>query len=177
MLRYLKQRDELHDRDLVIGARPHFDATMQDVETMTVSQEKIELICSQCGDRGDVALDLSSKGLVDAPGEPHLPRGLAGLHKVRQMFLNKNKLTEVPLQVCQLGDLIGLNLGFNQLTMLPMEISDLSLLQALNLGTNQLSELPPTIGRLTSLMVLDLYGNKLRSLPSEIGQLRACERR
>ena len=77
------------------------------------------------------------------------------MNKLRQMFLNKNNLTEVPLQVCELGDLIGLNLGCNKLTMLPMEISDLSLLQALNLGTNQL-ELPPTIGRLTSLMVLDL---------------------
>ena len=176
VLRFLKQADELHDRDLVVGSRQHFDASVQAAATAAVSQEKIDSVCSQCGDHGDVALDLSSKGLVNAPDEPHLPRSLAGLHKLRQMFLNKNNLTEIPLQVCQLGDLIGLNLGYNKLTTLPLEISDLSLLQALNLGTNQLSELPPTIGRLTSLMVLDLYGNKLRRLPPEIGQLRALRR-
>lgn len=176
VVQFLKQADELHDCDFVVGTRQHFDANIQDASTPALSQEKVESICSQCGDRGDEALDLSSKGLVNSPDEPHLPRSLAGLHKLRQMFLNKNNLTEVPLQVCQLADLIGLNLGYNKLTMLPTEISDLSLLQALNLGTNQLLELPPSIGRLTSLMVLDLYGNQLRSLPREIGQLRALRR-
>jgi Leucine-rich repeat (LRR) protein len=176
VLQFLKHADELHDREFVVGSRQHFDASVRAAATQAVSQEKIESVCNQCKDRGDVALDLSSKGLVNAPDEPHLPSSLAGLHKLRQMFLNKNNLTEVPLQVCQLADLIGLNLGYNKITMLPTEISDLSLLQALNLGTNQLSELPPTIGRLTSLMVLDLYGNRLRRLPAEIGQLRALRR-
>ena len=175
VLDFLKKADSLHDRDYVVGSRQHFDESMRGT-AQSVSQAKIESTCAQCGDSGEVALDLSSKGLVNAPDEPHLPSSLAGLHKLRQMFLNKNNLTEVPLQVCQLADLIGLNLGYNKLTMLPPEICDLSLLQALNLGTNQLSELPPTIGRLTSLMVLDLYGNRIKRLPTEIGQLRALRR-
>ena len=141
-----------------MGSRQHFDASSRNTTATdtAVSDEKIESIITQCGIQEDVALDLSSSGLKT------LPRNLAGLHKLRQIFLNKNRMEELPLCLCELSDLIGLNLGYNELQVLPAEIGDLALLQALNLGTNRLSALPPTIGRLTSLMVLDLYGNSIK---------------
>ena len=69
----------------------------------------------------------------------------------------------MPIEVCQLNNLLGLNLGNNRLHSLPWEVCGLQSLQALNLGNNQLQELPPSIGRLLSLLVLDLYNNQLKA--------------
>ena len=71
-----------------------------------------------------------SQGRVQAPPLPRPPAA------------------QVPIEICQLSHLLGLNLGNNRLHSLPWEICGLQSLQALNLGGNQLHELPPSIGRL-----------------------------
>ena len=114
ILAFLRQRDKLHDRDFVVGSRQHFDASSRNTTATdtAVSDEKIESIITQCGIQEDVALDLSSSGLKT------LPRNLAGLHKLRQIFLNKNRMEELPLCLCELSDLIGSELAEPLLTLL-----------------------------------------------------------
>src|SRR5262249_44435879 len=76
--------------------------------------------------------------------------------KLQKLYLNKNQLKEVPLELWYLTDLQILNLKENQLGWLPAEIEKLSGLQELYLGSNSLRLLPPEMGHLTSLQKLNV---------------------
>ncbi|CAH3180149.1 unnamed protein product, partial [Porites lobata] len=65
-----------------------------------------------------------------------------------------------------------LYLNGNKLTELPAEISDFRELRELSISDNQLVGLPTSIQRLTKLERLYLSGNKLTELPAEISDLR-----
>ena len=69
MLRFPKQADELHDRDLVVGSRQHFDASVQVAATAAVSQERIESAALSAAS-GATWLWICRQRLVNAPAEP-----------------------------------------------------------------------------------------------------------
>ena len=73
------------------------------------------------------------------------------------------------LILLQLGDIIYEEMVLNRLTELPIEICELPKLAYLHLQRNALKELPAWIGNLTKLKELKLGGNFLTSLPKEIG--------
>ncbi|KAK9972081.1 hypothetical protein ABG768_025412, partial [Culter alburnus] len=108
--------------------------------------------------------------------------------------LSKNRLCEVPEEVCQfvsletlslyhncvrsltpslcqLQALTYLNLSRNQLSSLPPSVCQLPLLRVLIVSNNKLSVLPASIHTLTHLRQLDVSCNELQSLPVELGQL------
>ena len=64
-------------------------------------------------------------------------------------------------------------LGRNKLTSLPVEIWQLTSLRDLDLICNYLTSVPAEIGQLTSPETLWLSGYHLTSVPAEIGQLAA----
>ena len=94
-----------------------------------------------------------------------------GKEEWTKLHLIGERLTELPLEICQLTNLTSLDLGGNQLTTLPPEICQLTNLTSLVLGGNQLTALPPEICQLTNLTSLVLFHNQLSVLPPEIGQL------
>ncbi|TWW76654.1 Leucine-rich repeat and calponin -like proteiny domain-containing protein 3 [Takifugu flavidus] len=85
--------------------------------------------------------------------------------------LSRNRLSELPLEVCLFVSLESLNLYQNCLRSLPDSLVNLQALTYLNLSRNQLSALPAIICSLP-LKGLIACNNKLVSLPEELGQLR-----
>uniref|UniRef100_A0A8C5ELZ4 Calponin-homology (CH) domain-containing protein n=1 Tax=Gouania willdenowi TaxID=441366 RepID=A0A8C5ELZ4_GOUWI len=84
--------------------------------------------------------------------------------------LSKNRLTDVPSEVCHLVALETLNLYHNCIRTIPHTVISLQSLTSLNLSRNQLGSLPPCLCGLP-LRVLNASNNKLVSLPETIGQL------
>ncbi|KAK5868138.1 hypothetical protein PBY51_009178 [Eleginops maclovinus] len=85
--------------------------------------------------------------------------------------VSRNRLSELPLEVCLFVSLESLNLYQNCLRTLPESLLNLQSLTYLNLSRNQLCVLPPVVCSLP-LKVLIAGNNKLLSLPEEVGQLR-----
>uniref|UniRef100_A0A8C0WLW0 Calponin-homology (CH) domain-containing protein n=1 Tax=Castor canadensis TaxID=51338 RepID=A0A8C0WLW0_CASCN len=86
-------------------------------------------------------------------------------------YLSKNRLVEVPMELCHFVSLEILNLYHNCIRVIPEAIVNLQMLTYLNLSRNQLSALPACLCGLP-LKVLIASNNKLGSLPEEIGQLK-----
>uniref|UniRef100_A0A1A8HM05 Leucine-rich repeats and calponin homology (CH) domain containing 3 n=1 Tax=Nothobranchius kuhntae TaxID=321403 RepID=A0A1A8HM05_NOTKU len=122
------------------------------------------------------ALDEASvTGCVNLSGRKlkEFPRSAANhdLTDTIRADLSRNRLSELPLEVCLFVSLEYLNLYQNCLRSLPDSLVNLQTLTYLNLSRNQLSVLPPVICSLP-LKVLIASNNKLVSLPEELGQLR-----
>ncbi|XP_070538647.1 leucine-rich repeat and calponin homology domain-containing protein 1-like isoform X3 [Ptychodera flava] len=88
-----------------------------------------------------------------------------------EIDLSKNRLSEVPREVCECIWLEKINCYSNVIKSLPEDISKLKTLVYLNLSRNQLTNLPIYICLLQQLQVLVVSNNKLVSLPEEIGKL------
>ncbi|KAM9485314.1 leucine-rich repeat and calponin homology domain-containing protein 1-like isoform 7-T7 [Salvelinus alpinus] len=86
--------------------------------------------------------------------------------------LSRNRLAEVPMEVCHLVALESLNLYHNCIKTIPDTIINLQSLTSLNLSRNQLCALPACLCGLP-LRVLNASNNKLVCIPEAIGQLRS----
>ncbi|XP_061143012.1 leucine-rich repeat and calponin homology domain-containing protein 1 isoform X2 [Syngnathus typhle] len=113
------------------------------------------------------ALNLSARKLKE------FPRTAAGvdLSDTVEADLSKNRLSDVPSEVCHLVALESLNLYHNCIRSIPDAVISLHSLTWLNLSRNQLSSLPACLCTLP-LRVLNASNNKLVSLPESVGQLR-----
>ncbi|XP_051869231.1 leucine-rich repeat and calponin homology domain-containing protein 1 isoform X3 [Pristis pectinata] len=116
---------------------------------------------------GSGTLGLSGRKLKE------FPRSAVGhdLSDTVQADLSKNRLSEIPLEVCHFISLEILNLYHNCIKVIPDAVINLQALTNLNLSRNQLSTLPLCICALP-LKVLVVSNNKLVSLPEDIGQLK-----
>uniref|UniRef100_H3C1Y5 Leucine rich repeats and calponin homology domain containing 3 n=1 Tax=Tetraodon nigroviridis TaxID=99883 RepID=H3C1Y5_TETNG len=124
----------------------------------------------------DRALDeATATGCLNLSGRKlkEFPRSAANhdLTDTTRADLSRNRLPELPLEVCLFVSLESLNLYQNCLRSLPDSLVNLQALTYLNLSRNQLSVLPAVICGLP-LKVLIACNNKLVSLPEELGQLR-----
>ncbi|KAM9853321.1 DISP complex protein LRCH3 isoform 2-T2 [Aulostomus maculatus] len=124
----------------------------------------------------DRALDeASATGCLNLSGRKlkEFPRSAANhdLTDTTRADLSRNRLSELPLEVCLFVSLESLNLYQNCLRSLPDSLLNLQALTYLNLSRNQLSILPVVLCSLP-LKVLIACNNKLVSLPEELGQLR-----
>lgn len=113
------------------------------------------------------ALNLSARKLKE------FPRTAANhdLTDTVEADLSKNRLTEVPSEICQLVALETLSLYHNCIRTIPDSMIILQSLTSLNLSRNQLGSLPACLCSLP-LRVLNASNNKLVNLPEAIGQLR-----
>lgn len=113
------------------------------------------------------SLNLSGRKLKE------FPPGAANhdLTDTTRADLSRNRLSELPVEVCLFVSLESLNLYQNCLRALPESLIHLQALTCLNISRNQLSVLPPVVCSLP-LKVLIACNNKLVSLPEELGQLR-----
>uniref|UniRef100_A0A8D3DE61 Calponin-homology (CH) domain-containing protein n=1 Tax=Scophthalmus maximus TaxID=52904 RepID=A0A8D3DE61_SCOMX len=124
----------------------------------------------------DRALDeASATGCLNLSGRKlkEFPRSAANhdLTDTTRADLSRNRLADLPLDVCVFVSLESLNLYQNCVRSLPDSLLNLQALTYLNLSRNQLSVLPVVVCSLP-LKVLIACNNKLVSLPEEVGQLR-----
>ncbi|XP_041733170.1 DISP complex protein LRCH3 isoform X10 [Coregonus clupeaformis] len=124
----------------------------------------------------DRALDeASATGCLNLSGRKlkEFPRSAANhdLTDTTRADLSRNRLPELPVEVCMFVSLEHLNLYQNCLRSLPESLLNLQALTYLNISRNQLSTLPSPVCSLP-LKVLIACNNKLVSLPEELGQLR-----
>nr|XP_032827925.1 leucine-rich repeat and calponin homology domain-containing protein 1-like isoform X1 [Petromyzon marinus] len=112
-------------------------------------------------------LNLSGRKLKD------FPRSTASfdLSDVTEADLSRNRLSEVPLDVCHYVSMETLYLYHNCIKSIPDPLGNLQVLTYLNLSRNQLGSLPVHVCKLPMLKVLVLSNNKIGSLPPDIGQL------
>ncbi|XP_023870211.1 DISP complex protein LRCH3 isoform X4 [Salvelinus sp. IW2-2015] len=123
----------------------------------------------------DRALDeASATGCLNLSGRKlkEFPRSVSNhdLTDTTRADLSRNRLPELPVEVCMFVSLEHLNLYQNCLRSLPESLLNLQALTYLNISRNQLSTLPSPVCSLP-LKVLIACNNKLVSLPEELGQL------
>nr|XP_046223394.1 leucine-rich repeat and calponin homology domain-containing protein 1-like isoform X8 [Oncorhynchus gorbuscha] len=112
--------------------------------------------------------NLSARKLKEFPGTA----SNFDLSDTVEADLSKNRLAEVPSEVCHLVALESLNLYHNCIKTIPDTIINLQSLTSLNLSRNQLCALPACLCGLP-LRVLNASNNKLVCIPEAIGQLRS----
>ncbi|KAL6100542.1 lrch1 [Pungitius sinensis] len=113
-----------------------------------------------------VEADLSKNRLADVPSE------VCHLVALETLNLYHNCIRTIPDSIIALQSLTSLNLSRNQLGALPACLCGLPL-RVLNASNNKLVSLPETIGQLHRLMELDISCNEITALPRHIGRLKA----
>uniref|UniRef100_H2LS64 Leucine rich repeats and calponin homology domain containing 2 n=1 Tax=Oryzias latipes TaxID=8090 RepID=H2LS64_ORYLA len=108
-------------------------------------------------------LNLSGRKLREYPGTNY------DLTDTTQADLSKNRLTEIPPELCLFAPLESLNLYHNCIKCIPEAIINLQMLTYLDISRNLLSVLPKYLFNLP-LKVLLVSNNKLVSIPEEIGR-------
>ncbi|KAM6909067.1 leucine-rich repeat and calponin homology domain-containing protein 4 [Xenentodon cancila] len=113
------------------------------------------------------ALNLSNRKLKE------FPRSAKNydLSDITHADLSKNRLCELPDELCQFISLETLSLYHNGMRSLSSSLGNLQALTYLNLSRNLLSSLPPSVFQLPLLRVLIVSNNKLSSLPSSVYSL------
>ncbi|KAM4040330.1 DISP complex protein LRCH3 isoform 2-T2 [Anomaloglossus baeobatrachus] len=113
------------------------------------------------------SLNLSGRKLRE------FPRSAArqDLSDTTQADLSRNRLSEIPAEICNYVSLESLSLYQNCIRYVPEATLNLQALTFLNLSRNQLTTLPGHVCSLP-LKVLIASNNKLESLPEEICHLR-----
>uniref|UniRef100_H2ZUG6 Calponin-homology (CH) domain-containing protein n=1 Tax=Latimeria chalumnae TaxID=7897 RepID=H2ZUG6_LATCH len=110
--------------------------------------------------------DLSKNRLSDIPEE------ICQLISLEALWMYHNCVRSIPQSIANLQALTYLNIGRNQLTTLPPYLCCLPL-KVLIISNNKLAALPDSIGSLASLRQLDASCNELQSLPTQIGNLES----
>ncbi|XP_034429176.1 leucine-rich repeat and calponin homology domain-containing protein 1 isoform X2 [Hippoglossus hippoglossus] len=113
-----------------------------------------------------VEADLSKNRLADVPSE------VCHLVALETLNLYHNCIRTIPDSIITLQSLTSLNLSRNQLGSLPACLCGLPL-RVLNASNNKLVCLPETIRHLHNLMELDISCNEITALPRHIGRLKA----
>ncbi|XP_048396084.1 leucine-rich repeat and calponin homology domain-containing protein 1 isoform X2 [Stegostoma tigrinum] len=120
-------------------------------------------------------VEAAGSGILALSGRKlkEFPRSAAALDlsDTVEADLSKNRLSEIPLEICHFVSLEMLNLYHNCIKVIPDSVINLQTLTNLNLSRNQLSTLPLCLCALP-LKVLIASNNKLVSLPEDIGQLK-----
>lgn len=140
------------------------------LEQLQISQCKLKKIDSRIFNLRRLEILNLSDNVIDT-----LPDDFGKLDKLRELYLNVNQLIQLPPKVCLQNNIQNslclLDLSNNKLQVLPLQICELFNLVTLKLDHNELKELPPTIGRLKSLKYLTASNNQLTSLPASFLQL------
>ncbi|XP_069374531.1 leucine-rich repeat and calponin homology domain-containing protein 4 isoform X2 [Paralichthys olivaceus] len=113
------------------------------------------------------ALNLSTRKLKEFPRSARN----YDLSDITHADLSKNRLCELPEELCQFISLETLSLYHNGMRSLSSSLGNLQALTYLNLSRNLLSSLPPSVFQLPLLRVLIVSNNKLSSLPASIYSL------
>jgi len=126
-----------------------------------------KIAMSGFGDKKEhiVSLRLSNQGMSQ------ISEKIGELVYLEELFLEGNKLTVLPVQICSLVNLKKLRLSHNKINDLPDCLSRLISISELYLGDNLLTEIPSEALSLGELKVLDLTNNDIKFFNPELKNL------
>ncbi|KAK5640321.1 hypothetical protein RI129_011132 [Pyrocoelia pectoralis] len=104
-----------------------------------------------------------------------VPNLLYECHELHSLFLARNKITKLSIEICNLKNLHTLAIDYNKLEKFPSELIILPHLKTLNISHNQIKDLTSDIGKLKDLEALWCNCCGLTSLPDEIGILKSLD--
>lgn len=84
------------------------------------------------------------------------------------MYLNYQKLNEVPKELALFKNMIGFDLGSNNLKEIPIFIFNLAKLREVGFSHNQISVIPAEISKLKNLISFKMWDNKITHIPDEL---------
>ncbi|BFZ00956.1 hypothetical protein BsWGS_03993 [Bradybaena similaris] len=122
-------------------------------------------LCSKYDLSDTTLVDISRNRLTEVPHE------VCEYLFVEKINCYHNVIRSIPENIQQLQVLTHLILSRNQMTVLPPALCMLGCLEVLHVSNNKLVSLPEEIRHLTSLMDLDVSCNELSHLPVQIGDL------
>jgi hypothetical protein len=97
--------------------------------------------------------------------------------RLRDLYINKVGLTEIPDSIGKLENLITLNLTFNKISKISTELGKLTKLYVLGLSYNKITNLPDCFGNLRRLGEIYLdHNSTLSELPLSLFNLRNLEK-
>ncbi|KAM6127507.1 LOW QUALITY PROTEIN: leucine-rich repeat and IQ domain-containing protein 4 [Phoenicopterus ruber ruber] len=100
-----------------------------------------------------------------------LPKEIANLTKLKEIYLQKNRFKSFPKDLCHIANLEIIDLEQNLISLIPEQVGFLANLVKLFLAFNNLSSIPPTLQHCQKLAVLDLSHNLLHKLPPGLKNL------
>lgn len=141
-------------------------------------------------DHNQTRLNLSNLKIAQLPARVYEDPSI----RPTSIFLHRNALTSLPMQLATLYKLLNLSIGNNCFTSFPAVLCELKYLTVLNISCNPIKELPPSIrcmkylkvfwcnkieleeipkeiGLLTKLEIFGARGNRIRKVPNSFGQL------
>ncbi|XP_053403858.1 DISP complex protein LRCH3-like isoform X6 [Mercenaria mercenaria] len=104
-----------------------------------------------------------------------VPKEVCAYISMEKLDCYHNVIKSIPEAIVQLQALTYLNLSRNQLSIIPSFISQLQALEVLIASHNRLVSLPEEIGVLDKLMELDVSCNEISHLPLQIGDLKSLK--
>ena len=104
-----------------------------------------------------------------------LPKELADLPFLEEVYASRNKLSSLPMGVSNMARLKIVDLAKNDFTEFPVELLRLKKLRLLDLSNNKISLIPSEIGNLKNLKTLLLRNNNIQDLPEEFFKLNLKE--
>ena len=144
--------------------------TLSTISPVNVGSEAVRKVERFLASVEETTLDLHGMSLTEVP--ERLQEGAATL---TDLYLNHNKLAELPTTLGCLVKLDRLVAHKNLLTTLPPSIGACTLLTHVHLGDNELTALPECIGELKLLVSLNVRANKLTAIPATIGQCASLQ--
>jgi len=102
---------------------------------------------------------------------PSIPNEINKLSKLKELYVQGNKLTTLPATIGDLKDLYDLEAQENQITSVPKEIGNCTKLYRLFLDKNKLTEIPDMFANLPKLRGIRFENNDLKQLPPSMANL------
>lgn len=107
-----------------------------------------------------------------------IPSCIGNVTSLRNIYLNSNSITNIPMSLWSLKDLLVLHLSNNSLVgSIPPDFRKLNAITSIDLSKNHLSgSIPSTIRDLQNLLYLSLAYNELQgSIPESLGKMISLE--
>ncbi|CDH14756.1 related to Adenylate cyclase [Zygosaccharomyces bailii ISA1307] len=116
------------------------------------------------------AVKLSSLRMVNIRASK-FPANICDVENLISLELQRNFIRKVPHAVSQLTNLTILNLQCNELDKLPRGFNQLKNLQLLDLSSNRFVHYPEVVNECTNLLQINLSYNKIHTLPASTNKL------
>lgn len=180
--------------DIDIKKIPENLGNLSIIKIISCSSTNIQSIPESIGD----CLLLEDLYLYDNPSLYSLPLSLKNCKLLKYISISNCNFYDFPIVLCELENLIDLDISNNDIKDIPNEISNLKKLEFLKCNNikivsfpesiqyckelkeihakfSYLENIPSIIGELKKLSFLDLRGTKIRTLPETIGDCSSLE--